>query len=173
MTTQLLDLVPGDPITLGTSSNTYALTMKNLGAVAQQSAKIDFGANYAQEWFADLLTKFGAAPTANLTMDIYIGYSGSGTAGTDNWAGCGGGDAAFSGYSGGSVAQSVQQLCRIGSLSLDHNVGPQSGYVGAFTPKNRYGYIVWVNNSGQTTTNVDADHKLSLRPVNMRAEAIV
>ena len=44
MTTQIVDLVAGTKITLGTNTDTYALTMKNKGAVYAQSAKIDFGA---------------------------------------------------------------------------------------------------------------------------------
>jgi hypothetical protein len=171
MTTQLLDRVPGTPITLGTNSNTAVLTMKNKGAVYAQSAKFDFGANFAGDWYADLLTKFGSAPTANLYVDLWIGYSGSATAGTDNWGGCTGADGAYSGYSGGTAAQSLLQLDYLGRMPLDANT-TQQGRVGpAFTPKNRYGYVVWYNASGQTTTNVDADHVVSLRPVNDRAEA--
>jgi hypothetical protein len=106
-------------------------------------------------------------------MKLWIGYSGSATAGTDNWAGCTGADASYAGYSGGTAAQSVLQLDFVGQLILDANAGPQQGRVGSFVPKNRYGYLVWYNGSGQTTTNVDTDHQVCLRPVDARAEAAV
>jgi hypothetical protein len=94
MATQLVVLVPGTPITLGTNSNTYAMTMKNLGAVYRESAKIDFGAQFSQEYHVHLQTKFGSAPTAGLTMRIWVGFSSSATAATDNWAALTGADAA-------------------------------------------------------------------------------
>lgn len=171
MTTQLVDLVPGTKITLGTNSDTYSMTMKNLGAVYRQSAKIDFGATWAQMYNVILVTKFGAAPTAGLTMDMWIGFSDDATAANANWGGCTGSDAAYTGYSGGTAAVSVLQLDRIGSLKLDANVGPQEGIVGSFVPRARYGYLVWGNLSGQTTTNVDADHQVKIEPVNARIEA--
>jgi hypothetical protein len=170
--TQLVVLVPGTLITLGTNSNTYAMTMKNLGAVYRESAKIDFGAQFSQEYHVHLQTKFGSAPTAGLTMRIWVGFSSSGTAATDNWANLTGADAAYSGYSGGTAAQSVLQLDFVGQLILDANT-TQSGRVGSFVPKQRYGSIVWGNLSGQTTTNVDADHVLTLTPINARIEAAV
>ena len=87
------------------------------------------------EYHAVLVTKFGAAPTAGLTVDLWIGYSDSKTAGTNNWGNCTGADAAYTGYSGGTAAQSVLQLDRIGSLKLDANAGPQEGIVGSFVPR--------------------------------------
>jgi hypothetical protein len=170
MTTQNVDLVAGTKITLGTNTDTYTMTMKNLGAVYRQSAKIDFGANWAEVYHAILVTKFGSAPTAVLTMDLFIGYSDSGTAATNNWANCTGGDAAYTGYNS-DPAQSVLQLDRIGSLVLAAVAGPQEGIVGSFTPRARYGYLVWRNLSGQTTTNVDADHQVQLLPTITRIEA--
>jgi hypothetical protein len=171
VTTQLVDLVPGAKITLGTNSDAYALTMKNQGAVYRQSAKIDFGANWDMEYHAALKTKVGGTPAAGNTVDLWIGFSDDATAGNNNWANCTGADGAYSGYSGGSAAQSVLQLDRIGSLKLDANAGPQEGIVGSFVPRARYGYIVWYNGSGQTTTNVDADHQVQLLPVTPRIEA--
>jgi hypothetical protein len=66
----------------------------------------------------------------------------------------------------------VLQLDFVGQLILDANT-TQSGRVGSFVPKQRYGSIVWGNLSGQTTTNVDADHVLTLTPINARVEAAV
>lgn len=174
MTTQILDLVPGTPITLGTNSNTAVLTMKNIATAAyQQSAKFDFGANFAHLWSADLTNKFASAPTAGLTCKVWIGYSSSGTAATGNVGNCTGSDAAYAGYSGGTAAQSLLQLDPLGQMVLDANAGPQSGQLAQFVPKKRYGYVVWQNASGKTTTNVDADHVLTLSPVNARIEAAV
>ena len=173
MTTQLVDLVPGTPITLGSNSNTALLTLKNLANGSYvQSAKFDVGANFAQEFAAWLATKFAAAATAGNTVRVWIGYSASATAGTANWANCTGADGAYTGYSGGTAAQSVLQLDFVGQLILDANA-TQAGRVGSFVPRQRYGYVVVLNGSGQALTNVDADHTLTLQPIDARIEAAV
>ena len=170
MTTQLVDLLPASRITLGTNTDTAALTMKNLGAVYEQSAKLDLGVNFHSEYNVRLMTKFGSAPTAGLTMKLWVGFSSSVTAATDNVGGCTGSDAAYTGYSGGTAIQSLQQLDFVGQLILDANVGPQDGIMGSFVPRSRYCYFVWGNLSGQTTTNVDADHQVKIDPLDPRIE---
>jgi hypothetical protein len=171
MTTQIVDLVPATRITLGSNTDTVLLTMKNLGAVYQQSAKFDLGANWHRIYNVRLVNKFGSAPTAGLTCRLWIGFSTSGTAATDNVGGCTGADGSYAGYSGGTAAQSLLQLDPIGQLILDANAGPQAGVVGSFVPRSRYAYVVWGNLSGQTTTNVDADHQVQIDPVDDRIEA--
>jgi hypothetical protein len=171
MTTQLVDLVPATRITLGSNTDTALLTMKNLGAVYQQSAKFDLGANFHSLYNVRLLTKFGSAPTASNVMKLWVGFSTSATAATDNVGSCTGSDAAYTGYSGGTAVVSLLQLDFVGQMILDANAGPQDGYVGQFVPKARYCYMVWGNLSGQTTTNVDADHQVQIDPVDPRIEA--
>jgi hypothetical protein len=171
MTTQLVDLVPGMRQTLGTNSDTAALTMRNLGAVYQQSAKLDLGANFHQKYNVRLRNKFASGPTAGNTMKVWVGFSSSATAGTDNSGNCTGTNTSYTGYSGGSAAQSVLQLDFVGQLILDANAGPQDGIIGSFEPRARYCYFVWQNASGQTTYDSDADHQLILDPVDARVEA--
>jgi len=166
MTTQTVKRKAGTIITLGTNSDTHVLTMKNLAtATYRQSDKIDFGAAWDQDWRVECINKFGSAPTAGLTMDLWMGYSDNATAGTNNQANLTGADAAYTGYSS-DAANSVKQLDFLGSLVLVNNAGPQRGLVqpGWFRPAARYGCLVWLNGSGQTTTNVDADHKIRLIP---------
>jgi hypothetical protein len=174
MATQETLWKPSTVITLGTNADTYAMTMKNLAAVYRQSVKIDFGASFWQwEYLVKLINTFGVAPTAGTTwMELWIGWSSSGTAGTDNPGGLVGTDSAYAGYSGGTAAVSKQQLESIGSPTLDVNVGPKEMIVGVITPRERYGLIVWGNLSGQTTTNVDADHQVRLCPRSPSLQAL-
>lgn len=171
MTTQIVDLVPVARITLGSNSDTALMTLKNLGAVYQQSAKFDLGATMHSAYNVRLVNKFGSAPTAGLTCKVWIGFSSNATAATDNVGGCSGADGAYTGYSGGTAAQSLLQLDFVGQLILDANAGPQAGIVGSFVPRGRYAYLVWGNLSGQTTANVDADHQIQIDPIDVRIEA--
>jgi hypothetical protein len=172
MSTNIVDLVPATRITLGSNTDTGLLTMKNIAnGNYQQSAKIDLGATLHALYNVRLKNKFGSAPTAGNAMKLWIGFSNSATAGSDNSGNCTGADGAYTGYSGGTAAQSVLQLDFVGQLLLDANVGPQDGIIGSFTPRARYAYLVWQNASGQTTTNVDADHQVMIDPVDPRIEA--
>ena len=171
MTTQNIDLVAGTRITLGGVGSDYALDMLNKGTGYQQSAKINFGANWADQYNVWLTTTLQSAPTAGATMDLWIGYSASGTAGTDNWGGCSG---AYGVYTGNNsdAATSVLQLDRIGSLVLSAATSTQKGVVGSFTPRAQYGYVVWYNGSGQTT-HASTAGTLTFEAVTSRIEAAV
>ncbi len=172
MATQIIDIIPGTPITLGTNSNTYTWTIKNLANGSYiQSPKIDFGANLPVVVKARLSHKFASAPAAGTTMKLWIGYSSSATAGTDNPGNCTGVDGAYTGWSGGTAAQSLIQLDFVGQLTMDVNVGPQLSAIFEFAPSLRYGVLVLLNGSGVALTNVDADHVVTLTPENLRIEA--
>ena len=175
MATQLIDRMPGTPLTVGTGTPTIALTFRALAAAAaRQSAKYDLGAGpWANEYQCRLQCILAAAATAGATVTVYIGYSASGTAATDNSGGCSGSDAAYTGISGGTIAQSVLQLDRVGSLIFDVNILANHN-IGRFTPKNRYIYFVVVNSTAQALTNAnDTDNIMTILPINDRAEAAV
>ena len=173
MTTQLITLMPGTQLAVGSGSPTIAMNTRNISSgAARQSAKYDLGAG---PWPAEFAVRaqniLGAAAAVGARVDYYVGWSNSGTAATDNSGGCSGADAAYSGQSGGTIAQSVIQLQSIGSLVFDANIACDM-QLRSFEPKARYMYFVMVNNTAQTTTNVnDTDNILTLTPMNPRLEA--
>lgn len=129
-------------------------------AAARQSAKTaDLGAARAYLYFVSACLEFASAPTSGGTVDFYWAESPSATAGTGNPAGVSGADAAYTGTSGDSLADSLLVLTYIGSLILTAdviNIGP----VGSFTPGYRYGSLVLVNNgsTGFHATVMDETH---------------
>jgi hypothetical protein len=174
MATQIVNYIAGTPITLGTNSNTYTWTLKNTANGAyDQSPKIDFTANLPVAVQVRMSHKFASAPAAGTFVRLWIGYSSSATAGTDNPGNCTGADAAYTGWSGGTAAQSVLQLHFVGQMLLDVNVGAQLSPTFEIAPANRYAVLVLQNGSGVAFTNVDADHVVTLTPLNLRIEAPV
>ena len=141
---------------LGTRTDQIDLTSLAAG-VARQSAKVDFGATRARRYSVVLAVEFATAPAAGETLDIYIGYSPSGTAGTGNPAKLTGADAAYSGYSS-NLDDSLKQLDYIGSLvaTIQATTTVQIALIGTISPSQRYGMIV-VDNSTSDALFTDAD----------------
>lgn len=173
MTQQLIQLNIGSALTLD-DATTPALTLTSLtNGSYRQSAKIDllgsgFGSpnNPAQLYQVYASITFGSAPSANTNMQVWVGFSDSATAGTDNCGNCSGADGSYAGYSGGSAAVSILQLDFVGQMTLDANTGAQGDYVGSFSPRNRYCYFVVYNNSGQTLGSSSGASKLVITPMN-------
>ena len=136
--------------TFKSSGGDAAITMTSVAnAAARQSVKLDLGATRAREYdvFADV--EMAATPTAGNPIDLYWGPSSSATAGTDNPGNMTGTDAAYAGYSSNLTA-TLPQLQFIGSLVLTAQATAtvQIGYVGRFSPAQRYGNLAVVNNGG-------------------------
>ena len=85
-------------------------------AGAEQSAKFDFGANRAPYYAVHACVEMAVAATAGGTIDFYISPSWSATAGTGNAGNSSGASGAYTGTTSGTVAESVPQLQRVGSL---------------------------------------------------------
>jgi len=179
MTTQNIDLVSngwlpfGDP---ATAPNT-ALNMSSMAGGAsgdyRQSAKKDLGSPFSEVYHAYLIINFLTAPTAGGTLDLFVGFSDSAVAGTNNWGNCSGVDGAYTGYAGGTAASGVLQLDRVGALVVSPVAGQQIGLVGSFIPRAQYMYLVIYNNTSLSTIAGIANHKLILLPVTARVEAPV
>lgn len=129
----------------------YSLTVDSLASgAARQSAKVDIGANFADKWRVDvLIDTSGTAPGAGETADVYAAPSGSATAASENPAGTTGSDAAYSGYSGGSLDDSLKQLDFIGSLSFDDVIDINQQTSMLWYPTSRYNNFVVDNNTAQ------------------------
>ena len=142
---------------MGTRTDQIDLTSLAAGA-ARQSDKLDFTANMDLEYVLGASIEWATAPTAGETVDFYVSWSNSATAGTNNSGGVGGSDAAYTGYSS-NLDDSLKQLQYLGSMvattqatatvQIDSNVS-------TFTPRARYGTLVVVNNSAGDNFHSDA-----------------
>ncbi len=94
-----------------TRTDQIDLTSLAAGA-ARQGAKVDLGANkhFSYTVLAAVEYASGTAPESGETVEIYFGSSPSSTAGNANPGGLSGSDAAYSGTSGDSLADSLLQL---------------------------------------------------------------
>lgn len=144
---------PGSP-TQGWSATVDAEI--NLGSLAnagaQQSAKADLTVNRDVEYKIEVSVETDTDATIGGTIDVYVGWSDSATAGTGNPAALSGTDSGYTGGTGGALVDALKLLEFVGSLSLqgteDADGVPQVGQIGIISPKARYLMIVVVNNSG-------------------------
>jgi len=143
---------PAANYNLGTRTDQIDCTDLAAGA-ARQSAKIDFGPNIDLEWVLASVVEWETTPevAAGETLDFYIGYSSSATPAVGNPANLSGADAAYSGMTGGTLANSLKQLVYLGSQVMDNVINtdmPQvDTAVATFTPRDRYGCLVVFNNA--------------------------
>lgn len=140
----------GTEITFRSSGGTAAITMTSVAnGAGRQSDKADFGATRARYYDVFAEVELAATPTAGNLIDLYLAPTSSGTAGTDNLAGLGGSDAAYSGYSS-NLSASVPQLLYVGSLvcTAQATATVQKGYVGRVQVPQQRAQLVVVNNSG-------------------------
>ena len=118
----------------------------------RQSVKADLTANRDPEYMVEVSVETDTDATDGGTVDVYVGYSDSATAGTGNPAALSGTDAAYAGGTGGTDDGGVRLLEHAGSLVLqatnDADAQPQIGAIGVIAPKKRYMMIVVANNSG-------------------------
>lgn len=153
----------GSAITWKASGGTYAWTGKSVtNGNGRQGVKGDLGAAWARRWSVMLTSAVGSAATAGLEIELYWAPSDSATAGTNNPGGVSGTDATFN----TTPSEYKRQLIPIGSLILSNNAGTgvQKQYFD-FYPPTRYGSPVMVNSSGQTLSGTDADHTITMTPV--------
>ena len=115
----------------------------------RQSTKVDLGENRAPEYHVRAALEFGATPTAGEPCLLYWAPSSSSTAGTGNAANVSGADGAYTGYSSDGDA-SVRQLQYIGTFYCTARATTivQVGEIGVFVPPERYGSLVFKNDSG-------------------------
>lgn len=113
---------------------------------ARQSDKIDLGESRAQIYAAYAAIEFAATPTAGEHVELYWAESPSGTAAQGNLAGISGSDGTYAGL-GSDLTHSLSNLRYIGALTTtdDPTTTVQSGFVGCFSSRTRYGSLVVVN----------------------------
>lgn len=143
-----------------------------LSAVAdgagRQSTKVDLGATRARKYSVLGTVDFtGETPSATGTVDYYWAPSTSTTAGTGNVAGNSGVDAAAPGGALGTItlAEFLLQCQRIGSLPTHDGAVVQNGFVGIFSPAERFGQMIVVNNSGDAFEADDVEMHQVMNPI--------
>ena len=104
-------------------------------------------------------TKVQAAPTAGNTVDLYLSFSDSATAGTDNPGNLSGADAAL-----GNV-DLLPQMVFVGSVVMSNSAGTgaqQQRFL--VQPQDQYVIPVLVNNSGQALSATGTDTAVWITP---------
>ena len=146
--------------------------MLTLSAVAdaagRQSTKVDLGAVRATSYAVFGCVDFtGETPTAGEVIDYYWLPSTHATAANGNVAGNSGVDAAAPGGALGSItlAEFKKMAQRIGSLVIHDGAVVQNGYVGKFSPAERYGQLLVINESGDAFEADDVEMHQVMNPL--------
>lgn len=156
--------IVGTPIVVADTTDHSPATANNLGTrtdqidctdlvagAARQSAKIDFGAAWDQDFTFGAAIEWEVTPeiAAGEAVNFYFGWSPSSVAGTANPGGLSGSDAAYTGYSAGGLAASLKQLDLVGSMSQDNVITTDQTQIdtaiASFRPRQRHGILVVEN----------------------------
>lgn len=147
----------GNDLREGTDTEVELVLLDLADAAAAQSAQVDLGAHFAEEYFAVACIEMQiAVATAKKTVDCYWNASASSTAATGNMGAASGSAAAYTGYSA-DLVDALNQLIVVGSMPMTDDAvdSVQIGIVGVFRPLHRYGSLIVVNNVGQVICDTD------------------
>lgn len=143
------DYSPTAARTLGARTDQIDVT-DLAAAAARQSDKLDFGSTMAMLYEVCVNFEMASDPAAGGSLDLYLSPSHSGTANVGNIGLCTGADAAYAATGGYTLAELLAQLQVIGKVPIaiqNDADGVQSAFVNIFSPTNRYGNLVVVNNA--------------------------
>jgi hypothetical protein len=149
----------------GASGVTHTLTWEALAnGAARMGASADLGANFEDEYLVYLVVETGTAPTAGLTLDLYLVCSHDNT----NWpAKVSGSDAAYTlGTSDANLRQAGAPVVALIATNDANTVLRQAPVI--WRPRGRYVVPIVDNNLGQAvrdeTTATDNDSRVILVP---------
>lgn len=164
MTTNYSDLTPGTALQWKNTGGDYTMNLKALANAGIREGAKSLTLIDATKGFPEFLeiiaeTKLQVAPTAGTACNVYVGFSKNATPGNENPGGLTGADAAV------GNADQLPQLTFVGSLTLSNALGTGVQRK-RFTiaPKAEYIIPVFQNSSGQTTSNVDGETIITIRP---------
>ena len=161
--------MPGTAKVWKNTAGDFAMNMKALATAGireggKSATLVDATYGFPEVLEVIVETKLQSAPTAGLTCNVFIGFSKNPTAGSENVGGLTGADAAV------GNADQLPQLTFVKSLTLSNALGTGVQRTrGTIVPKAEYIIPVFQNSSGQTTTNVDGETILTIRPWYRRA----
>ena len=133
---------------------------------AEASAKADLTATRAPSYAVHASIEMATEPVTGETFDFYWAPSVSDTAGQGNPGWVSGTSAAYTGTPG-TLAEGLKQLMFIGSLvmSADATGSIQMGCIATFAPPTRYGCLVAVNSTSDTTHSDVVETAVSFTPI--------
>lgn len=162
------DFSPAAGTSLVQGTPTYVqLALASVAAgAARQSDKFDFGANRAPSYSAMGAIEFASGVVAGEVVDLYLAFSPDSTAANGNPGGVSGSDAAYTGTSASTVAESINQLTFIGSFIAtdDATATVQVSDIGSFAAKERYATLVVVNNTTPAFHSDDVEIHIVFNP---------
>lgn len=169
MATAYSDLTPGTAVVWMNTGGDKAMNMKNLtnGSMREgvkSATLVDGTKGFPELLEVTVETKAASAPSDNNSFDAYIGFSSSSTAGTDNPGGLTGADAA--------VSDTDQLPLLSGPLVVPTASSLGTGVhrkVFVVRPLKEYVVPVAHNRMGVSTSNVDSETKITIRPWYRRA----
>jgi hypothetical protein len=158
------DLTPGTALVWKNTGGDFAMNMKALATAGIREGVKSATLVDGTKGFPEILeiiaeTKLQSAPTDGNECPIYLCFSKNATAGSENKGGLTGADAAV-----GNASQ-LPQLVFVGSIILSNALGTgvqRQGF--EVKPKAEYVIPVFQNSSGQTTSNVDGETSITIRP---------
>lgn len=156
----------GTSLEQGTPTDVQLSLASVADAAAQQSAKVDLGANRARLYSVVAAFELAATPTAGDIIELYWAPSPDATAGNGNPGGIAGSDSAYSGYSS-NLAASVKQLIYIGAFvcTAQATGTVQVAFVGLLVPPERYGTLVVKNESNAAFHSDDVECHVVFNPI--------
>ena len=141
------------------SSGTPTVVDLSLSSITAGSAinsdQVDLGATRPDAFDFIAALEWFSAITAGGTVDFYWSPSANSNVANGNAGKPDGVDGAWTGDGGGTVAETVPQLQRIGSFVTTDLQGVQIAYIGRLFPKFQYGQLIVVNNSSATICATD------------------
>lgn len=137
----------------------------------RQSAKFDFGENWATEYQCRGAFELAATPTAGRTINCFLAYSQSATAGTGNSGNASGSDAAYTGYSSNAAA-AVLQLHQISAFVVTGQAAATVQEIEGWTfaPRGRYACLIVQNDVGSAFDSDDIQTHIVLNPVALEVQ---
>jgi len=158
-------------------ARTDQIDLTSVGAAAsRQGAKKDLGATRHFKYMTAVGIEIVSAAASGETIDIYWAGSPITTAGNANPGGASGADAAYTGTSGDSLADSLKPLQFIGSLitTADNTTTVQYGNVGILNGDEIYqfGMPILVNNSAGALMTDAVEMYIAFLPIAPDIEAV-
>lgn len=136
---------------------------------ARQGDKVDLLVSRAPEYSVFAAIEIAATPAAGSIIEFYWAPSPSATAANANPGGVSGADSAYTGVDS-DLANSVKTLQYIGAMvcTNDPTAVIQKGFIGVFSPAERYGTPVVKNESGAALHSDAVEMSVLLSPISMK-----
>lgn len=154
--------------TIGTPTDVALTLASKANTLAQQSLKVDLGAVRAEQYAVFGCVDYtGETPSGTGSVDYYWAPSTHATQANGNVGGNSGADAACpDGALGSILLTEFLQLCQfIGAMPIHNGGVVQNGFVGVFSPAERYGQLIVENNGGDAFEADDVEMHQVMNPI--------